>query len=416
MRLMYGNRYICTYKIEIMSALGESATLDFNNTEIAFRNKSDKDLQKSYWMFKMVANSTLIKLGTPITNFSLNIGLPIQGIIRNTIYKQFCGGESIAGCDAAIADLGSQHVTTILDYSVEGEETEASFDATCAEILRTVEYATKQPLISFCVFKPTGVGRFDLLAKIDAKQELTSVEREEFARLMDRCDRICKACHAADLPVLVDAEHSWIQDTIDDIARMLMEKYNKEKPIVYNTYQLYRHDKLASLKADFAYASTQKFHLGAKIVRGAYMEIERERAKEKGYSSPIQPDKKASDDDYDKAILFCLDHIDHIGLMAGTHNEASSRQLASEMDLRGISRNHTHIFFAQLLGMSDNLSFNLAAAGYNVAKYMPYGPVKSVMPYLFRRAQENTSVGGQTGRELSLIIKERKRRNQQGKR
>ncbi len=388
----------------------KESLLNFENTEIAFKNKSDKDLERAYWLFKMIASNTLIKIGTPITNFSLNIGLPIQGIIRNTIYKQFCGGETIEGCAQAIADLGKGNVTTILDYSVEGEESEDSFDACCQEVLASVAYAKTNKLISFCVFKPTGVGRFDLLAKIDAKQVLTEEEKTEFARVLKRCDAICKACYEAGIPVLVDAEHSWIQDTIDDIARELMERYNKQKPIVYNTYQLYRHDKLASLKADFAYAEKQGFYLGAKIVRGAYMEIERERAEEIGYPSPIQPTKNASDNDYNQAILFSLDHIDRIGLMAGTHNDQSSMLLATEMDKRGIAHNHPHVFFAQLLGMSDNLSFNLGAAGYNVAKYMPYGPVKAVMPYLFRRAQENTSAAGQTSRELSLIIKEKQRR------
>lgn len=386
--------------------------LDFNNTEIAFRNKSDKDLEKAYWLFKMVASNTLIKIGTPITTFALNIGLPIQGIIRNTIYKQFCGGESISGCAPAIKELGLGGVTTILDYSVEGEESEDSFDQTCEEILRTVAYAKQEKLISFCVFKPTGLGRFDLLAKSDAKQPFTAEEKAEFQRLYNRVDRICRACHDAGIKVLVDAEHSWIQDTIDDLAREMMEKYNQTQVIVYNTYQLYRTDKLASLKADFAYAQTQNFYLGAKVVRGAYMEIERERAAEKGYVSPIQPTKQASDDDYNEAIRFCLDHINRIGLMAGTHNEESSKLLAEEMVSRGISPKNEHIFFAQLLGMSDNLSFNLAASGFNVAKYMPYGPVKAVMPYLFRRAQENTSVGGQIGRELALIMKEKERRKQ----
>ncbi|WDF70649.1 proline dehydrogenase family protein [Sphingobacterium oryzagri] len=393
-----------------MISANSEVKLDFNNTEVAFRNKSDKDLEKAYWLFKMVANNALIKVGTPITTFALNIGLPIQGIIRNTIYKQFCGGESIEGCAPAIAELGQGGVTTILDYSVEGEESEKSFDDTCAEILRTVAYAKANSHISFCVFKPTGLGRFDLFAKLDAKQKLTEEERAEFDKVYERIDRICRACYEAKIKVLVDAEHSWIQDTIDDFAREMMEKYNKEEAIVYNTYQLYRSDKLASLKADFAYAQTQNFFLGAKIVRGAYMEIERERAAEKGYASPIQVDKQASDADYNAAIYFCLDHINRIGLMAGTHNEESSRLLAEEMLNRGISPKNDHVYFAQLLGMSDNLSFNLSAAGFQVAKYMPYGPVKAVMPYLFRRAQENTSVGGQTGRELNLLMKEKARR------
>lgn len=393
-----------------METLGAPVKLDFNDTATAFRTKSDADLNKAYWLFKMVSSSALIKVGTPITNFSLQIGLPIQGIIKNTIYKQFCGGESIEDCTRSIRELGEGNVTTILDYSVEGEESESSFEDTCAEIVNTVAFAKHEKLISFCVFKPTGLGRFDLFAKRDAKQALTDLEKIEFTRVLERCERICAACHEAGIPVLIDGEHSWIQDTIDDIARDMMEKFNQEKPIVYNTYQLYRHDKLASLKADFAYASVRNFHLGAKLVRGAYMEIERDRAKSEGYPSPIQPNKTGSDTDYNDAILFCLDHIDKMGLMAGTHNEDSSRLLAEEMHKRDIPHSHPNIWFAQLLGMSDNLSFNLAAAGYNVAKYMPYGPVKSVMPYLFRRAQENTSVGGQTSRELGLIIAEKERR------
>ncbi|SUJ24702.1 bifunctional proline dehydrogenase/pyrroline-5-carboxylate dehydrogenase [Sphingobacterium spiritivorum] len=393
-----------------MSNTAAPGKLSFDNTEIAFKSKSDKDLDRAYWLFKMVASNTLIKIGTPITNFSLNIGLPIQGIIKNTIYKQFCGGETIQGCAAAIRQLGENGVGTILDYSVEGEDTEEVFDYTCEEILRTVAAAKNNPYIPFSVFKPTGLGRFELFEKVNAQKELSDMEKVEYQKMWERTNRICKACYEADIKVLVDAEHSWIQDVIDDIAREMMELYNKEKPIVYNTYQLYRHDKLASLKADFAYARTQGFYLGAKTVRGAYMEIERERAAQKGYPSPIQPTKEASDIDYNEAILFCLDNIEQIGLMAGTHNEASSLLLAEEMNKRNISHQHPHIFFAQLLGMSDNLTFNLASAGYNVAKYMPYGPVKAVMPYLFRRAQENTSVGGQTGRELSLIIKEKERR------
>lgn len=384
--------------------------LDFNNTEIAFRNKSDRDLEKAYWLFKMVSSNTLIKIGTPITNFALKIGVPIKGIIRNTIYNQFCGGESIEECEQVIAELGQAKVTTILDYSAEGKEAEGNFDDNCTEILRTVAYARRNKHTSFCVFKPSGLGRFDLFAKIDAKEPLSPEEKAEFDRIYKRIDRICKACFDAGTRVLIDAEQSWVQDTIDDIAREMMEKYNKERVTVYNTYQLYRHDKLASLQADFAYAQTQNFSLGAKIVRGAYMEIERERAAERGYPSPIQPDKEASDQDYNQAIRFCLDHINRIGLVAGTHNEESSRLLAEEMMERNISPANDHIFFSQLLGMSDNLSFNLAEAGYHVAKYMPYGPVKSVMPYLFRRAQENTSVGGQTSRELSLILKEKERR------
>ncbi|WP_045755412.1 MULTISPECIES: proline dehydrogenase family protein [Sphingobacterium] len=393
-----------------MTQIVETRKLSFDNTEIAFKSKTDKDLDRAYLLYKVIASNFLVKVGPPITNFALNIGLPIQGIIKSTIFKQFCGGETIEGCTAAINHLGENNVGTILDYSVEGEDTEAAFDATFKETLRTVVAAKTNKYIPFSVFKPTGLGRFDLFEKVNANQTLTTAEQAEYDRMYDRCDQICKACYEANVKVLIDAEHSWIQDAIDDIARDMMEKYNKEQPIVYNTYQLYRHDKLASLKADFDYANTQNFFIGAKIVRGAYMEIERQRAAEKGYPSPIQPTKAATDKDYDAAIHFILDHIDRFGMMAGTHNEESSLLLANELDKRGIDHRSDRIYFAQLLGMSDNLTFNLSESNYNVAKYMPYGPIKAVMPYLFRRAQENTSVAGQTGRELGLIIKEKQRR------
>jgi len=385
-------------------------SLSFENTEIAFRSKNNRDLNKAYWLFKMISSNLLTRVGPPITNFALNIGLPITGIIRKTIFNHFCGGETIEGCLPSIDRLTKQRVETILDYSVEGEDEEAVFDETCNELLRTVEYARLNPSISFSVFKPTGLGRFALFEKVNAKLPLNEEEKREYHRVKQRIDRICKACHNGNVRVLIDAEHSWIQDAIDDIARDMMRLYNRTAPVVYNTYQLYRTDKLASLQADYYLAEADGFFLGAKLVRGAYMEIERERAEKLGYASPIQPNKEATDRDYNLAVCFCLDHVDRIGIMAGTHNETSCRLLAEEIDDRQLPHNHPHIYFAQLLGMSDNLSFNLAEAGYHVAKYMPYGPVKAVMPYLFRRAQENTSVAGQTGRELSLITKEKKRR------
>jgi len=394
---------------------GYNNSLSFDNTEIAFQSKSDADLNRVYWLFKLLSSNTLVKIGSPITNFAFNIGLPIENIIRKTVFLQFCGGETIEGCNPAIQHLSSYGIQTILDYSVEGRETETGFEATCEEILKTIERGKNDKSIPFSVFKPTGLGRFELYEKINAGQELDLDEKLEFERVRLRFDRICEACFHANLKVLIDAEHSWIQDAIDDLAREMMQKYNRERPIVFNTYQLYRHDKLASLKADFYLAETDGFYLGAKLVRGAYMELERERAEEKGYPSPIQPSKEASDRDFDEAIIFCLDHLDRIAFMAGTHNEKSSSLLAAEMKKRSIQHSHTGIYFAQLLGMSDNLSFNLAAAGYNIAKYMPYGPVAAVMPYLMRRAQENTSVAGQTSRELSLIINEKKRRKQKGR-
>lgn len=384
--------------------------LSFNNTEIAFRGRSDNDLKRAYWLFKLLGSQLLVKIGTPFTRFALRIGLPISGLIRRTIYRHFCGGETISGCEAAIQSLADQHTGTILDYSVEGEDSETDFDHTCEEILRTVAYAQAHRHIPFSVFKPSGLGPFSVLEKINRRETLSTEEVSAYDRLKHRIDRICKACHDAGVSVLIDAEHSWIQQAIDDIAREMMQQYNKQTPIVYNTYQLYRNDKLASLKVDYYLAETAGFFLGAKLVRGAYMETERERAAELGYPVPIQPDKATTDRDYDNAVRFCLDHIDRLGMMAGTHNEASSLLLATEIDRRNLPRDHPHIYFAQLLGMSDNLTFNLAEAGYRVAKYMPYGPVKAVMPYLFRRAAENTAVVGQVGRELALITKEIKRR------
>lgn len=385
--------------------------LSFDNTEIAFRGKTNEDLKRAYWLFKLLSSKLLVRIGQPVTQFAFDVGLPITGIIRNTIYRHFCGGETIAGCESAIQRLATQRVYTIFDYSVEGEGSEAAFDGTCQEILRTVEYARNHDHVPFAVFKPSGLGRFDLFKKINNGEVLTATEAEEYARVKQRVERICEACYDSSVKVLIDAEHSWIQQAIDDMAREMMQKYNRQAPVVFNTYQLYRSDKLASLKADYYLAETTGFFLGAKLVRGAYLEMERERATAHGYPSPIQADKEATDRDYDDALRFCLDHIDRIGIVAGTHNEASCELLATEINERQLPHDHPHIWFAQLLGMSDNLSFNLAATGYRVAKYMPYGPIKAVMPYLFRRAQENTSVTGQVGRELSLIIKERRRRN-----
>ncbi|SMD03136.1 proline dehydrogenase family protein [Pedobacter africanus] len=385
-------------------------SLNFDDTEIAFRNKSNAELNAAYWLFKVISSNFLTKIGPPITNFSLNIGLPIKGIIKATIFKHFCGGETIAECEHTIEQLHSGNVGTILDYSVEGEEEEAVFDFTCEEIIRTIERAAGDPRIPITVFKVTGIGRFGLLEKLDAKKELSAAEQAEFDKVSKRCEKICRAAFEKNVPVMVDAEETWIQDTIDELAMDMMRLFNREQIIVYNTYQMYRHDKLADMKADHLIAKAEGFILGVKMVRGAYMEKERKRAEEMGYLSPIQPDKAASDRDYNASLHYCIEHIAEIAFVCGTHNEESCRILAQLLDEHNINHNHPHVYFAQLLGMSDNLSFNLSDAGYNVTKYVPYGPVKAVMPYLFRRAQENTSIAGATSRELGLIIKEKKRR------
>ncbi|EDM37649.1 proline dehydrogenase [Pedobacter sp. BAL39] len=385
--------------------------LNFDNTEIAFRNQSDADLNAGYWLFKVISSNFLTRVGPPITNFFLNIGLPIKGIIKATIFKHFCGGETIAECEKRIQQLAAGRVGTILDYSVEGEEKETVFDFTCEEIIRTIERADGDPRIPITVFKVTGIARFALLEKLDAQQTLNDAEQAEFDRVKVRCEKICRNAFERKVPIMIDAEDSWIQDTIDQLAMDMMRKFNKNGIIVYNTYQMYRHDKLASIKADHEIAKAEGFILGVKMVRGAYMEKERERAAAMGYPSPIQPDKAASDKDYDESLRYSMVNINEIAIVCGTHNETSCRLLTELIDQYNVEYNHPHVYFAQLLGMSDNLSFNLSDAGYNVTKYVPYGPIKAVMPYLFRRAQENTSIAGQTSRELGLIIKEKKRRN-----
>ena len=385
-------------------------TLSFDNTEIAFRHSSDADLKRAYWLFRMININFFVKIGPPITNFAMKIGLPIRGIIKATIFRHFCGGEAIAECDRTIHNLYEGKVGTILDYSVEGEEEDAIFDQTRDEIKLTIERAKGDKAIPITVFKPTGVFRFGLMEKLDAKQALTPAEEKEWAQGQDRVLAICTKAYESGVPVMIDAEETWIQDTIDQLALNMMRRFNKERAIVYNTYQLYRHDKLQSLKNDHAIAIKEGFILGAKLVRGAYMEKERKRAAELGYACLIQPDKQSTDRGYDAAVSFCIDHVGTIALLAGTHNEQSCRLLADLLVSKKIAFDHPNVYFSQLLGMSDNLSFNLADAGYNVVKYVPYGPVKAVLPYLFRRAQENTAIAGQMSRELSLILKERKRR------
>lgn len=385
--------------------------LSFENTEIAFRHSTNTDLNRAYWLFKVINVNFLVKIGPPITNFAVKIGLPIKGLIKATIFKHFCGGETIDECAKTIKNLADGRVGTILDYSIEGEDDEKVFDNTRDEIIRTILTASKSKSIPLTVFKVTGVGRFGLLERLDEGVKLSVDEQIEWQTVQDRVLAICEMAHSEGVPVMIDAEESWIQKTIDNLALNMMRFFNKEKAIVYNTYQLYRHDKLASIIQDHAVAEEEAFILGAKIVRGAYMEKERKRAEERGYPSPIQPNKESTDRDYNDALIYCADNISNIAIVAGTHNEESCRLLADLLNEKQIDHKNPHVYFSQLLGMSDNLSFNLANANYNVAKYVPYGPIKAVLPYLFRRAQENTAIAGQMSRELSLIVKEKKRRN-----
>ena len=384
--------------------------LSFDNTEIAFKSKSNSELTQSFLLFKAIGYNWLVKMGPPMVNGAFSIGLPIKGLIKSTVFKQFCGGESMDDCNRTIDQLYGYGVGTILDYSVEGEEKEESFNATVTETLETINKAQNNPKIPFCVFKVTGLARFDLLAKVSAKEILTMNEETEWGLVRNRIYQICKMAHLKNVRVFIDAEESWIQPAIDDLANDMMHEFNKEKCIVYNTIQLYRHDRLAFVKDSFDDAVKHNYYLGLKLVRGAYMEKERARASRMGYPSPIQPDKLSTDNDYNNALSFCIDHIDRISICAGSHNEQSSMLLTELMSQKKLANNDQRIYFSQLFGMSDHISFNLSSAGYNVAKYLPYGPVKAVMPYLFRRAAENTSVKGQAGRELTLISREVARR------
>lgn len=385
--------------------------ISFDNTEIAFAGKSDKDLQWSYRLFKMIGKPWLVSVGGWFQKVAFALRLPVKGLIKKTIFKQFCGGENIQDCNQKIADLGQFKIGTILDYSVEGKDSDDDLDRTRDEIIATIHRAQKDDNIPFAVFKPTGICRTDLLAKANKDVNgLSGADQKDWEVVLGRLDAICKAAFDAKVPVFIDAEDSWFQDAIDWMADEMMAKYNQEEGLIFNTIQMYRHDRLAFLKKSHEKAKVGGYILAVKLVRGAYMEKEREKAAEEGYPSPIQPNKEATDRDYDLALEYMVNHIGEIVFCAGTHNEKSSAYLAELLDNAGIDKSDKRAYFAQLLGMSDHISYNLAHAGYNVAKYVPYGPVKEVMPYLMRRAQENTSVAGQVGRELGLIIKEKKRR------
>lgn len=392
--------YFCINKKEVM---------DFDNTEIAFTGKRDGDLKRSYWLFKIISWNWLIKIGPTVLKILLPLQFPIP-IIKATIFKQFCGGESISECDSTIKELGRYHIQTILDYSVEGEEEEGIFDANVEEAISTIKKAKEDKLIPFSVFKTTGFARLALLQKVNSKKTLSKEEEEEYQRVKNRVDKMCGTAHSLGVPIFIDAEESWIQDPIDDIALEMMQKYNRQKAIVYNTAQMYRWDRITYLKGLKAKAEVEGFYIGMKLVRGAYIEKERERAIEMGYEDLMQKDKESTDRDFNLALKLCMEGIDKIAFCCASHNEESSLYLLQLMKEHNISANDTRIFYAQLLGMSDHISRNMAKEGYNVAKYVPYGPVKDVIPYLIRRAEENTSVAGQTSRELALIDKEQQRR------
>ena len=382
----------------------------FNDTQVAFSLKSDTELDRAYFLFKLIDSQPLVRIGTAVTNFAIKAHLPVEGLIRATVFDHFCGGVNEDDCLSVVDKMYTKGVSSVLDYSVEGKEEETQFDAALEMTLKTIEFAKEKQAIPFAVFKPTGFGRLDLYEKLGAQETLSAAEQQEWNRIVARFDKVCKEAHQKDVALLIDAEESWMQDAADDLVTEMMRRYNKEKAIVFNTLQMYRWDRLDYLEKLHEKAKAEGFYIGMKLVRGAYMEKENARAEEKGYPSPICVSKEATDINYDASVHYMLEHLDSMAIFAGTHNEESSYRLMQLMQEKNIKKNDARIWFGQLYGMSDNISYNLAANGYNVAKYLPFGPVRDVMPYLIRRAEENTSVAGQTSRELNLLKTERDRR------
>ena len=382
----------------------------FDNTEVAFALKSDSQLERAYFLFKMIQNEPMVRIGSAVTNFALKVHLPVEGLIRSTVFDHFCGGVTEEDCLPIIDNMyNNGNVHSVLDYSVEGKDQEVSFDGALEKILKIINFCEEKKAIPYAVFKPSGFGRFALYQKKSEGKELSTEEKEEWNRVVARYHKVCEAAIKKDVPLLIDAEESWMQKAADELIEELMETYNKEKAIVFNTLQMYRHDRLEYLKQLHAKAHQKGFYIGLKVVRGAYMEKERERAEEMGYPSPICENKEATDVNFDAAIKYMMDHK-KMALFAGTHNEESSYLLMDLAKKHKIKEDDKRLWFGQLFGMSDHISYNLANQGYNVAKYLPFGPVRDVMPYLIRRAEENTSVAGQTSRELNLLKTERKRR------
>lgn len=385
-------------------------TVDFSDTKVAFGHLSDGELSRTAWLFRAMSKNWLVDLGSKATLLALGLRLPIKGLIKKTIFQHFCGGATLEECRQTVAHLAQYDVDTVLDYGAEGKEDEASFDLTLHELQRSLKFAEEQPHVPIVTSKITGLMSFDLLKKIANGDPLTQQEKSAYQRTYQRLDDLCKTAYETKVAIFIDGEESWIQKAIDDMTIKMMEQYNRERITVYNTFQLYRHDRLQYLKDAYQTAQKKGYILGAKLVRGAYMEKERERAQRMGYPSPIHPDKAATDAAYNEAVLFCVEHYEGIASCVGSHNQESTRYQMDLMKERGIPNDHPHLTFSQLYGMSDNLTFNLAKAGYNVSKYIPYGPVSDVVPYLIRRAQENSSVNGEVSRELSLLNQEVKRR------
>ncbi len=386
----------------------------FNDTKIAFAEKSTAQLEKAKWMFTAIKYPSLTNVGINVLNFTIKNNFPlVTDLVKTTLFEQFCGGETREQSMKVVDKMFTHHVGSIFDYAIEGKEEEAAFDTTCEEIKENIKFAIGNPAIPFVVFKPTGFGRLDLYADVSAGKELTSSEKEEWQRVRNRYEEVCKMAYDNKVILMIDAEESWMQDAVDHLVNEMMEKYNKEKAYIWNTIQMYRTGRLEYMAQDLERAKSKNYFLGYKFVRGAYMEKERERAAEKNYPDPIQPTKEATDNNYNAAVDFVLENLDRVAAFFGTHNEKSTELAIDKMKTLGLAHDDERLHFGQLYGMSDNITYWLGENKYNACKYLPYGPVKDVVPYLTRRAQENTSVAGQTGRELSLIQKELERRRKE---
>jgi len=393
-----------------MQAKATFPDFSFDDTAVAFAYKNNGQLKHAQALFNLINQNWLVKLGTTATPLAFKLGLPIKGLVKATIFKHFCGGETLDECIPVIDTLAKYGVGTILDYGVEAKESDAEFEKSTQAFIKSLEFSAKHPSVPYVSLKVTGLCSFGLLELLNRGGALTEAQKQAWSKTQERLDRICVAAQQAGTSIMIDAEETWIQQPIDDLAHAMMVKYNRERAVVLNTVQLYRKDRYDYLEKTFEELSSHNIVLGMKLVRGAYMEKERAYAKLHGNESPIQPDKAATDSDYNRAAAFCLERIERMNFCIASHNEFSNFEAAGDAAKRNIPPNHPHLHFSQLYGMSDNITFNLAREGYNVTKYLPYGPVRDVIPYLMRRAQENTSIGGQTSRELQLINKELKRR------
>mgnify|MGYP003333186492 CR=1 FL=1 len=384
--------------------------LDLEDTETAYQARSDSELKHTFRLFKTLNNNFINQLGILTARLAYSMHLPLDFIMKRTLYGQFCGGESLNECSAVVAKLHTYGVKVCLDYAVEGEHSELGYEQTSNELMRMIEFSSSRDEIPFVVFKPTGIASAQLLEAISRGQNLTESQILQWKGSKERFSKICAASYKAGKRLFIDAEESWLQPAIDDMSEEMMKRFNVDWPCIHNTLQFYRHDRLEFLERSLIRAREEGYSFGVKLVRGAYMDREKERARTLGYEDPIQPNKQSTDHDYDKALKLCVDNLNHVSLCAASHNEKSSLFLVKLMKDRGIERHHSNIYFSQLYGMGDHLSFNLAKSGFNVCKYLPYGPVGSVMPYLMRRAEENTSIGDQMSRDLRLLKMEIGRR------